>query len=56
MGAIKNFYHEEICKQEFDRFEESEHFNNYKQLNTAIRETNGKEKQGNKGYQNGQKR
>lgn len=48
MGAIKNFYHEEICKREFDRFEDSEHFNNYKQIKAVKPKHNGKDIKNNK--------
>jgi hypothetical protein len=54
MGRIKNFYHEEINSK--DRFEDSEHFNNYSQLKTANPENNGKEKQGDKAHQNDKQR
>lgn len=47
MGRIKNFYHEELNSK--DRFEDSEHFNNYKQSKTAKRENNGKNSKDHKG-------
>lgn len=46
MGAIKNFYHEELNSNE--RFEDSEHFNNYKQIKAVKPKDNGKNSKDNK--------